>query len=280
MLRLWIFSLFIFTNALAFDEVGFNLSEINEDHYLGPDKEARLLALANDKEPFDKKKAPLILVHGIRGRPSDQQEIIDRFIGTNFQLYVLAYDDFRTRVSKNGLYLAKELQKLNSSSYTIIAHSMGGLVVRKALVELITKKKISSEHQINFYSIDTPWHGFSGPGDHEMNGWRMGIARLFLPDGLEDMRAKSDFFLEINKVKFPSSIKTFIAFAEEGDEALDYRDQILDEHQRHNLLTALALTGDLEAAEASNFENFYPVFPEITPQSYDPTRINTVIQTI
>lgn len=234
----------------------FDLSDMKEDIHLGPKKEARLLALGSKTQ-----KEPLILVHGIRGNPSDMQAIVDRMKDSNYQIYVLAYADFKRRTSFNGKTFSDELKKLGHKKITIVAHSMGGIVARKALADLVTSGSLTKDSSIKLFTIDTPWHGFDGPADDEAFGLKLKFARPFLPDGLEDMRAKSTFFTELNQVKFPASIKVDICFAEDGNEAFDYSDHLKDPHQRQNLESALKLTGKLEEARRTSFEEVFPKFP-------------------
>lgn len=241
--------------------IDFDLSKINEDLFLGPKKEARLLALIDKEHPFNANKEPLILVHGIRGNPSDMQAIANRMKESKYQIYVLVYADFKVRTSINGKFFSEQLIKLNHNKITIVAHSMGGLVARKALADLVTTNEIADETKIKLFTIDTPWHGFDGPSDDEAFGLKMKFAKPFLPDGLEDMRAKSNFFKDLNKVKFPSSIMVDICFAEEGNEALDYSDNITDLVQRDNFEAALKLTGKLKEANRTSFEEVFPRFP-------------------
>lgn len=260
MLHLFLF--LISLNALVYADSGkfvhvpLDLSAFNEDKYLGPKKEARLVALGDKDHPFDPSKLPLILVHGIRGNPSDLQAIIQRMKNTHYQIYILAYADFKRRTSLNGADLYAELKKLNREKFTIVAHSMGGLVARKALSDMICHADIENK-QIRLFTIDTPWHGFHGPPDSV----RFSLARPFIPNGLEDMRARSNFFKELNRVSFPSSIMVDIAFAEHGEETLDYTDFQLDPYQRRNLESALKMTGKYKMAKTQGMEKYFPRFP-------------------
>lgn len=260
MLNFIIFFLFI-PSAFSFDTLSFDLTSFNEEEYLEHNPGPHLLPLAGQEHPYDSEKEPLILVHGIRGQPSDLQNVAELFIKSRYQLYVLVYDDFKQRASINGELFAGLIRKLNHQSITIVAHSMGGIVTRKALADLVENRELTPDMQINFFSIDTPWHGFNGPADDELYGIKMDIARFFLPDGLEDMRAKSDMFKKLNRVKFPSNIKVHISFAEEGEEAWDYTEGFQDDFQEKNFHEALKLTGKFKLAYPDNLEAYYPRFP-------------------
>lgn len=233
MLKLILIMLFSTCLQAAPEIISSDLTNLNEDEFLGKGKAARLLAIDN----YDQSKEPLIIVHGIRGNPKDLQEVVDRFKDSRYQLLVLAYADFKKRTSVNGSMFADELRKLNAPKMTIVAHSMGGLVTRKALVDL---ERSGSEKEFTLFAVDTPWHGFDGPSDHE---FRYRIAEMFIPAGLEDMRARSDFFKGINQSKL-SSVKVYLSFAEEGDEAFgpSEADQLIIPEMKENLEKAIALT--------------------------------------
>jgi hypothetical protein len=86
-------------------------------------------------------------------------------------------------------------------------------------------------------AIDSPWSGFAGPSDHGVAGFTMKIVAAFMPDGLEDMRAKSDMFrgeprsddaaarAGLLGVELPAKVETTLVFAERGSQALDYTEK-------------------------------------------------------
>jgi pimeloyl-ACP methyl ester carboxylesterase len=196
--------------------VDFDLIDLDEKSFLVNNKPT-ILALGNKNIPFDETRPPVLLVHGIRGKPADLQSIVDSLKNSQYQLYVLAYNDFKRKVSANGKDLAILLKEFKArKKLTIVAHSMGGIVVRKALGDLSESDDIQEFESIRFISIDSPWHGFDGPEDGSM---KMKVASPFLPDGLEDMRARSKFLRNLYVNKLPTNIEVNLLFASEGDEA-------------------------------------------------------------
>lgn len=240
-----------FSLAVKAESIDFDLSKINEDLLLGPGKEARLIAVGDSENPD-----PLIIVHGIKSNPKDMQPIIDGLRDLPFQLYILAYDDFHTRTSKNGSYLSQEIARLGKKNITIVAHSMGGLVSRKAIADLVANNTISDYDSIRLYTIDTPWHGFSGPSD---DSFQMKIVNRVMPEGLIDMRAQSGFFKELNLVEFPENVSVDIVFAKEGSQANDYTETMTDPFLIHNFEVALGLTKKL-SEKNQNLEYLFPRF--------------------
>ncbi len=247
-----------------------DLTKIEEDELLRPRGKAALYALGDGPGSFRADREPLILIHGIRGDPKDMQAIVDRrrlqgvvekFKGNDrYQLYVLAYDDFGRRTSLNGKDLAEELRTLESSylegagdrararatgragdgaerpDVTIVGHSLGGIVGRRALNDLSAGREggIDRFGNVKFMAIDTPWHGYGGPSDRGVEGFFMGVASVFMPNGLEDMRAESNMFrgdpdakddaarAGLLNVVLPENVSVDLVFAEEGDQVHDY----------------------------------------------------------
>lgn len=226
MIKLLLIVLSLTAGAMAQDipSIGPDLSLFDEDKNLRPGKKARLFAVVEEGETVDYSKEPMILVHGIRGNPEDMQVILNHYRGTAYQPYVLAYADFKRRTSLNGEDFHEELMTLKqvlpeSAGLVIIAHSMGGIVSRKALSLLQEDNGFGS---IRCYTADTPWHGFDGPGDHGIDGVKMKFASVFLPEGLIDMRAKSDFLKQQAEATLASNIELDIVFATSGDQASDH----------------------------------------------------------
>lgn len=228
-----------------------NLRAIDEDALLRPGKKAALYAIADGPGGYRPDREPLILVHGIQGHPADLQALADRFrADPRYQLYVLCYDDYNRRTSLNGADFAEELRSLVRAgalppdrAATIVAHSMGGIVARRALNDLAigAGRGIECFGPLRLVAIDTPWHGYGGPSDAGAGGFFMRFARPFLPDGLEDMRAESTLFrgdpsasdpaarAPLLEPILPANIAIDLVFAAEGGDIQDYTEGPLAE---------------------------------------------------
>jgi len=174
--------------------VSFNLTDLRDQPMLRPGKLGALRPLG-DPTSYRPDAEPVILVHGINGQPSDLQALVQRLReDSRFQLYIYAFDDMGERTSQNGRQLADELKAWfpNHPKVTILAHSMGGIVTLNALCVLSNE---GSPLPLRVLTIDTPWHGFSGPPDTGMGKVAMWFAKPWLPDGLEDMRSESRMFV-------------------------------------------------------------------------------------
>jgi hypothetical protein len=221
--------------------LGRDLSKIDEDNLLLPGDRAALRAVGDSPDDFHPDREPLILIHGIEGDPKDVQTVATRLVNAPFQQYVVCYDDFHRRTSENGFDLAQEIRRLSRTlgpkrDFTFVAHSMGGIVVRGALNELAfgPDRGIEKLGRVRFIAVDTPWHGYPGPSDTGVQGAFMDIARVFLPAGLDDMRARSAMFQGDPGASdpaerrglldpiLPDNVEIELDFAKEGNVVLNY----------------------------------------------------------
>ena len=91
----------------------------------------------------------------------------------------------------------------NSDKVNIIAHSMGGLVARKFIVD-------NGIDSVNFFiTLGTPHKGISKGMRTACNFGRREQAGAIGDTECEDMWENSDFIRDINKVNIPESIKLF-----------------------------------------------------------------------
>lgn len=173
-----------------------------EVRWLGPDRHGRLYAVDDGRGQWHPERPPVVLVHGIWGWPAQFAELAEPLIRAGrHQLYALVYDDARRRVSLHGDELADELLALTEGpigtgrDWVVLAHSMGGIVTRRALRRLQDDASdIDRFGAVRVQCADTPWHGFAGPGEEDEGAWMLDWVLPMLPDGLDDMRAASSLF--------------------------------------------------------------------------------------
>lgn len=219
-----------------------DLSRLDEQTLLRPgSKKAALYALGSGPQDYRKDRLPVILVHGIKGSPRDLQAVADRLQRADRQLHILAYDSWTRRTSVTGDDFAEELRALQKfigqrREVVIVAHSMGGLVSRRALVNLQLSglRWLEGFKRVRLLTIDSPWHGYGGPSDRGFEGLLMNVARPFMPDALEDMRAGSAMFqgdpngqdalarTGLLKGTLPENAEVEVVFAQQGTDIWDY----------------------------------------------------------
>jgi len=211
-----------------------DVTKISEEQLIKDNKGNPGVFAVGDWKPGAK---PLVLIHGIGSDFADLQPIIDKFKDDpTKQILIYAYSDLGEYTADSGKFLGNELGMMRSEypwmeNLDIIAHSMGGLVGKRALNELSDGdlEGIENFKHINFVAIDTPWHGFPGPGN-----------RFEIIKGAMDMQAKSMMYAgedyEVNDsatrkgvagVKLPGNVRVNLLFAD-NEKAGQKRDGIKD----------------------------------------------------
>ncbi|MET1077228.1 MAG: alpha/beta hydrolase [Pseudomonas sp.] len=110
-------------------------------------------------EPWDAKKEPIVLVHGINSSPRTLQALAASIDTRRFQL--LLYHFPGGLPLNNSAYMLGEamgdvLRRLKPTRMHVLSHSMGGLVARRA-VQLLSEA--DSQQLCLFISLSTPWDG-------------------------------------------------------------------------------------------------------------------------
>lgn len=111
-------------------------------------------------QPYDPDKVPVLFVHGINGTPLDFAAIIARLDQSRFQPWVFYYPS-GAQLARAGKVLAELLVRLQAERsfrrLFLVAHSMGGLVSREAL---LSDTDMGGETPVRlFITIASPWNG-------------------------------------------------------------------------------------------------------------------------
>lgn len=109
--------------------------------------------------PWDENKEPIILVHGINSSPRAWQELAARLDLERFQLVLFHYPSGLPL--NNSAYMLslgiRDLQLRHSPQRMhLVAHSMGGLVARRAIQVL---SKNDNQRLCLLITLSTPWAG-------------------------------------------------------------------------------------------------------------------------
>lgn len=163
-------------------------------------------------EPYDPEKIPILFVHGAAGSPSNWQYMISRLDRTRYQPWVFCYPS-GTRLQTTSFLLRKKIadlqMKYNFDELYIVAHSMGGLVSRPALIE-----NDGFEQNIKLYiSISTPWGGEA----RAKTGVKESPAVI---PSWRDVTPNSDYIQYVFSRKIPPSIPYYLFFGHKGNGSL------------------------------------------------------------
>jgi pimeloyl-ACP methyl ester carboxylesterase len=111
-------------------------------------------------EPYDAGRTPVLFVHGINGSPGDFEAELASLDKRRLQAWVARYPtDIRLGTAARGLEQALEglRRRYGYTRLIIVAHSMGGLVARRALVEAHATGGESVAHVL--VTLSSPWNG-------------------------------------------------------------------------------------------------------------------------
>jgi pimeloyl-ACP methyl ester carboxylesterase len=143
-------------------------------------------------EPYDPNRIPVLFVHGISGYPQQFSSLIETLDRERFQAWFYFYPSgFNlgfppdTGISGHLSSLIERLQaRLGFDEMAVVAHSMGGLVARGAILRYYDRTQRDDIRLL--VSISTPWGG-------DVRGTRASEAPIELPLSFRDMSPESDY---------------------------------------------------------------------------------------
>lgn len=156
---------------------------------------------------YDPNKIPILFVHGAGGNPREWLNII-RSLDKKFQPVVAFYPS-GMRLEHSAKVIHGAIQKIftqyKPEYMPIVAHSMGGLIMKKA-IDLMDEKELNRVR--NFITISSPWGGDglakkSGSLDYSLPYW-------------VDMKPTSDFLYYLHKKPLSKRIKHYLLFGYNG----------------------------------------------------------------
>jgi pimeloyl-ACP methyl ester carboxylesterase len=163
-------------------------------------------------EPYDRKKIPVLLVHGAAGSPQDWRYFIKAIDRSRYQPWIFYYPS-GARLRTMSLFFRKKLydldQKYHLEQLFVVAHSMGGLVSRSALIE----KDLQNRAVKLFISISTPWGGEQRAKTGVEN------SPAVIPSW-KDMEPDSDFIRSVFATKIPDTMRYYLLFGHKGGGSL------------------------------------------------------------
>ena len=152
-------------------------------------------------------KIPVIFVHGIDGSARDFSPVIDKLDRTRYKPWFFHYPsggdlnqmaDFFFNIFLSGRVIPAD----ENVPVVIVAHSMGGLVVREAL----NKLGDGSHRDITFISLASPFGGMASAESGTHNGL------LVLPSW-RDLSPSNDFIKRLYRKPLPPQVVHKLAYA-------------------------------------------------------------------
>lgn len=155
-------------------------------------------------EPCDPSRMPVVFVHGIGGSPRDFSRLIPALDRSRYQAWFFAYPSgFRLGKASTTLAVMLDLAmtEYGVKKIDVVAHSMGGLVARDAILKL--SRMTGDAPVARFVSISTPWEGHSAA--------EQGIRALKYPvPSWIDMAPGSAFLKNLWKQPLPSGTRHYL----------------------------------------------------------------------
>lgn len=155
----------------------------------------------------DADKIPLIMVHGYGGSPRDFEYIVKSVDTSTFSLWFFYYPSGqsleKTAAIFHEIFLSNKIIRYKPQGITILAHSMGGIVVRRAL-NILSQSKIRIP-SITYISLCSPYGGNEEADDGLKNA----------PVTIEcwkELASKSDFIKKLNDDQLDKSIRFHLIF--------------------------------------------------------------------
>lgn len=110
-------------------------------------------------EPYDPKRVPVLFVYGAGGSPQDFRHFFSKLDTTKYQAWFFLYPS-GMRLDESSRVLGRVVDdlhgKLGFPRLDVVAHSMGGLVARRFLLDALAA---NAPWAHNFVTLSTPWSG-------------------------------------------------------------------------------------------------------------------------
>ena len=177
---------------------------------LGVYKPAEFLAKVNvlySVGDTDFKKTQVVLVHGINGTPRDFATLVPSLDPKRYHIWVFYYPS-GLPLDKLGKILALVIQKLaaaapNDMRLALVAHSMGGLVGRRAINELCLSGK--PDYLRVYASFDTPYGGVESAAGAVKRGTELVASWIDVAEG-------SPFLTKLHETDLPDDLPFYLFF--------------------------------------------------------------------
>ncbi|MEK1943570.1 MAG: alpha/beta fold hydrolase [Pseudomonas sp.] len=163
--------------------------------------------------PWDNAKEPIFLVHGINSSPSDWQDVAANIDTQRFQLVLFHYPS-GVPLNNSAYMLSVGIHDIERryapTRLHVIAHSMGGLVARRALQMLGEE---NAQSVCLFVTLSTPWDGHPSAASGLQN------VPLEVPVW-KDMAPGSNYLQQLFASPLPAHIRQWLLVSYAGNSRL------------------------------------------------------------
>ncbi|WP_432722100.1 hypothetical protein R0381_001879 [Jeongeupia wiesaeckerbachi] len=165
-------------------------------------------------EPYRGDRTPVLFVHGVGGYPQQWTRLIASLDHDRFQPWVYQYPS-GMRLFHSGDTLADLLQSLQKqygfSRMIVVAHSVGGLVSRRAIQRMA--RSDAKQPVMLLVTLSTPW---GGDALAQLGASRSPVA---IPSW-QDIAPDSDFLRDLWAHRLPGSLQHQLFFGYRGSSLL------------------------------------------------------------
>ena len=163
--------------------------------------------------PYDDRRTPVFLVHGINGSPRDLAPVVSRLRGSRYQPVVFYYPTGMPLADASrelGTRMREFLERHPTDGFAIVGHSMGGLVA-KGLLDQFDVARVFPTWKA-FVGMSCPWSGVAAASQAK----RLPIH----PASWDDLAPTSTFVQRVNTTPFPPSLAFYMFFGARGGQSM------------------------------------------------------------
>jgi pimeloyl-ACP methyl ester carboxylesterase len=163
--------------------------------------------------PYDDRRAPVFLIHGINGSPRDFAPIVSRFRGSHYQPVVFYYPTGMSLADASrelGTRMQEFLERHPTNGFAVVGHSMGGLVAKGVLDQFDVARVFPAWKA--FVGMSCPWTGVTGASQAK----RLPVH----PASWDDLAPTSTFVHGVNTTPFPPRLAFYMFFGARGGRSM------------------------------------------------------------
>ena len=163
--------------------------------------------------PYDNRRTPVFLVHGINGSPRDFAALVSQFRASSYQPIVFYYPTGMPLADASrelGARMHEFLDRHPTNAFAVVGHSMGGLVAKGALDRSNGGRDFPAWKAL--VGISSPWSGVAPAAQAH----RLPVH----PASWDDLAPTSTYVRRINMTPIPRRIGFYVLYGVRGNNSL------------------------------------------------------------